>query len=254
MQINKEVLNLFQRENIFVSLSSDLSARFDSIGDELSKYGVPIIYCCHQASVCPAIRMTIDIDGSDQPTAGVSRSEGRRATCMFMIEDLPAACTFLQSKVDDLDGRSSIGITVNRRVQADSDSPEPGWFFPKTKVDQYLGPLCRVHGVNRVEIYGPLHPTDKATTIASMCGRRPKANEFMRIFGAQFDEGDKASNEGRLWAAIAAYKAALLNLRGSSFDGDENDEQLVGGRFHGRPAGRYVHFLLHSIKVTSFFS
>ena len=76
-----------------------------------------------------------------------------------------------------------------------------------------------------------------------MCGRRLKANDFMRIVGAQFDEGDKASNDGRLWAAISAYKAALLRIRGSPFSADENDEKLVGGRFPGHPAGRYVHSL-----------
>ena len=237
-------MNLFQREVVLVSLSSVVSAGVYSIGDELTAYGVPIIHWCHQASACPAIRMTIHIDGSHEPTAGASGSEGWRATCMFMIEDLPAACTYIQRRVDDLDDRSSIRITVNQPLQTDPDTPESHWWLPKSKVSSYLGPLWRIHGVGRVDINGPVHPTYKATTIASMCGRRLKANEFMRIVGAQFEEGDKASNDGRLWAAISAYKAALLIIRGSTLSADEHDQKLVGGRFQGHPAGRYVHSLI----------
>ena len=168
-QINEEVMNFFQREVIFVSLSSVVSTGVYSMCDELSSYGLPVISCCHQASECPAVQMTIDINGGHESTAGASGSEGRRATCMFMIEDLPAACTYIQSMVDDLDGRSSIRINVNHRVQADPDTPESGWSLPKSKVSQYLGPLWRVHGVDQVEVHGPVHPTYKAATIASMC-------------------------------------------------------------------------------------
>ena len=216
-------MNLFEREIKFVCLSSAVSAGVystQSIGDKLSECGVPLIYCYHEASPCHALGMPIDIDAADAPAAGASGSVRDRESCRFMIEDLPAACILLQNKVDDLDGRSSIRITVKRRNDADLDTPESGWALPKSKARQYLAPLWRVHGVDRVEINGPIHPTYKAATIASMYSRRLRPNDFMSLVGAQFDEGDKAFHEGRLWAAIAAYKAALLTIRGSSFNAD----------------------------------
>lgn len=239
-------MDLFQRENVLVSMTYDNEVyRWNT---ELRDCGVAIVAKHDQARACPTIGLIIDLNANDQATDNTTDSREQRATSLFMLEDLSAACIFLQRRMDRYNSRfqnSNIRVTVCPRVVAVSNGSEGDWLLPKTQASRYLGPLWHVHGATRVEIDGPVDPTYRAATIASMCGRRLKAKEYMRMVGAQFDEGDKASNEDGLWTAIAAYKAALMTIRGSSFDAEDGYQTLVGGRFHGHLAGRYVHHFLH---------
>ena len=238
-QIREEIMGLIQREYILVSMTYDTEGY--GWNTELRDCGVAIVSQKAQARANPIVGLTIEVSASGQGTDDATDPHEQHQTSLFMLEDLPAACIFLQGKIGRYNRRSqdsNIRVIVSSPVGAISYGSQDGGLLRKSQVRRYLGPLWRLHGATRAAVYGGVDPTYKAAIIASMCGRRLKAKEYMRLVGVQFDEGDKALHEDRLWAAIAAYKAALLTIRGTSCDADEIDETLIGGRFHGHLAAR----------------
>ena len=146
--------------------------------------------------------------------------------CVIPVEDLPAACVGLQKKIQTYNGNDrTVDISLRGYHQV-----------PTTKQARFLEPLRQLRGVTSVIEYGPGWPSLKDVASA-MCGQPFKPNETMAMVGKFINEGDEAAGQAKLELAIARYKAALNTISSRTFEGNEKEEVLVGGRFGGLPAG-----------------
>ncbi|KAL8795152.1 MAG: hypothetical protein Q9195_002307 [Heterodermia aff. obscurata] len=159
---------------------------------------------------------------------------------VFPADDLPAACVYLQRKIQESNDNSG---DVNIRVQTCPSVIETASLLqdgasPKveSKLSKCLEPLKQIRGANQVDIDGPTsHYT--AALIAAMTDQRRSVKETMDLVAAHFDRGDQYLLEGARRRAITEYKTACLAMEMGVFDETEVNKVLIGGRFHGLLAG-----------------
>ena len=146
--------------------------------------------------------------------------------CVIPVEDLPAACAKLQYKIRSYT-RNDRTVDISLRCYDQ---------VPTSKQARFLEPLRQIRGATSVNGFGPGWPSLQDAVFA-MCGQGFSANETMDMVDTLINEGDEVASQGKPELAIARYKAALNTIRGNTFDRDEEEELLVGGRFNGFPAG-----------------
>ena len=228
--------------NTFVSLTHDRIVENRLWGIGLQNLKIAILARGERAHEFPGISMSIDFDLDYQIGALWNNNQNSRASSVFLIEDLPAACASLQCKADRIGARkASIRISINSHTGAVSTLLENGYPMPDSKLSRCLTPLGRIRGVKHVEIHGPVSSPYKSAMIASMCDRPLDVTETMELIGTQSDQGDEASIETHWELAISAYKTALHTIDGCSFRLDRNEDVvLINGRFQNQQASRYV--------------
>ena len=243
-QIRKEAFAIFQRMNSFISLTHD------HIGEELS-WGigphnpkVSLLARGERACGFPGISMSIDFQVGYQDGVLRKNKPDSRAVSVFLVEDLLAACASIQGEVDHAGagaGAASICISVSEHIGAVSTLLKNEYPTPGSRLSIFLTALGRLCGFKNVEIHGPVSSPYKSALIAAMCDQPLNVVETMESIGAQIDQGDEASKENHWDSAILAYGMALNTIRGSSFRLDRSaNAVLIGGRFHGQQARRYV--------------
>ena len=162
----------------------------------------------------------------------------------FTADDLPAACVYLQRKIQESNNNSRDAylrvVACPCMIEAaslleDHASPKVG-----TKLSKCLEPLRHLRGASQVDIDGPTsHYT--AALIAAITDRRRNAKETMDLVVAHMDRGDQHLLRGASRLAITEYKNGCHTIESRVFDEMETNEELLGGRFHGLLAGWYVH-------------
>ena len=165
-------------------------------------------------------------------------------TLDFTAADLPAACVYLQRRIQEANNNSRDAylrvVACPCMIEAasllqDHASPKVG-----TKLSKCLEPLRHLRGASQVDIDGHTsHYT--AALIAAITDRRRSAKETMELVAAHMDRGDQYLLQGASRLAIAEYKNGCHAIESRGFDQMETNEELVGGRFHGLPAGWYAH-------------
>ena len=245
-QIYEEAIDTFERENIFISLTHEYFGENRSWDNRLQDFGVAVFAIDDRARAFPGISMSIDFDIGNQPRTLWNNRMEMRAVSIFLVEDIPAVCASLQRRVDYYSNGAgsrdvNLQISLSSHVGAASTLLENGSPTPGSKLSKCLDPLRQIHGVNNVEISGPVSSLYSSDTIAAMCAQPLNATQTMKLVGTQFDRGNKASTNNQLESAISAYKTALQTIRGSCFDRNGDDDVvLIGGRFHGQLASWYV--------------
>lgn len=249
--------------NTFVSLTDDRIVKNQSWGIGLQNLKATVLARGEKACGFPGVGMSIDF--STRSGVGVIKNNNlSRAISIFLVEDLPAACATLQHEVDRAGaGRASIRISISSHIGAVSNLlVKNGYPTPDPKLSRCLTPLGRLRGVKHVEIHGLVSSPYKSAIIAAMCDHPLTVAESMELIGAQIDQGDKASMDDHWESAILAYKAALHAIHGVPFRLDHSEDVvIIGGRFHGQRASRYVsggefstssccqqHYLSHSTR------
>ena len=166
--------------------------------------------------------MDIDfhVDGSS-----TSDELDNHEVCAIPVEDLPTACVELQKKIQ----------TYTRNNRTVEISLRGYHQVPTTKQARFLEPLRLLRGVASVNEYGPSWPSLKDVAFA-MCGQPFKPNETMDMVRTFIKEGDEVMGQAKFELAIARYKAALNTISSRTFEGNEKEEVVVGGRFNGFPA------------------
>lgn len=244
-QIRTEAIDLFQRENTFVSLRHNMDYNWTS-DPNLRKCGVAVLARGNRARVFPAIGMVIElnVDGG-RYYAETGRDRPRTISEVFTVDDLPAACVCLQRLISYPDHHSSKTVNIRVTISSSIDRAEGAWYDRRpvagSKLFRCLEPLRRIRDATRVEIYSPgcvSYIDDLETT---MCDWQLSVKETMELVVAHFDRGDHHYVSGALRPAIAEYKAALRTLPSGTFDEhaeDEAFEDMVGGRFDGLSSNR----------------
>ena len=162
----------------------------------------------------------------------------------FTAADLPAACVYLQRRIEEANNNSRDAylrvLACQCMIEAasllkDHASPKVG-----TKLSKCLEPLRHLRGASQVDIDG-LTSHYTAALIAAITDRRRSAKETMNLVVAHMDRGDQHLLRGASRLAITEYKNGCHAIESRVFDEMETNEELVGGRFHGLLAGWYVH-------------
>ena len=255
-QIRGEAMDLFLRENTFVSLRHNMD--YDWGGDpKLRKCGVAILARGNRARAFPAIGMAIELDVDRRwYYAETGRRRPRTRVEVFTVDDLPAACVCLQRLISGPDNilppvisfpdhRISKAVNIRVTVSSGINRADCAWYDRRpvagSKLFRCLEPLRRVRHASRVEIYSPGCVSYIDDLEAMMCGWPLSVKETMDLVVAHFDRGDQHYLSGALKPAIAEYKAALRTLPKGTFDEKEEDEafeDMVGGRFDGLSSNR----------------
>ena len=163
---------------------------------------------------------------------------------VFTANDLPAACVYLQRRIQEsIDDSRDVYIHMETClciVEAASLLPDDASPKLGTKLSKCLEPLRHIRGADQVDIDGPTsHYT--AALIAAMTDRRRSAKENMDMVAAHFDHGDQYLLQGASRRAITEYKTACYAIDSGIFDETGINTELVGGRFHGLPLSWYGH-------------
>ena len=234
-KICAEALDLFKRENTFISIIFD-----DVFDNVLRPSGVAVLAEDTQARAFPATSMTIAID-VDESEYYTNSSRATRRMSLFLLEDLPAACVSLQHQTVWHNSHSrnlDFHITLNRHL---GDIPSlfgDGLPVPGSKLWKCLDPLRNIRGANFVSIDG-LADISYTTAIMAKLREGPlDSKKLIAMIEAQLDQGDQALLGGDLVSAIDIYKATLNTVRACSLNEDEQHEVIVSGRFQDIQAGR----------------
>ena len=176
-QIRTEALDLFDRENIFVSISLDYVGKYRDWTAEFRDCGAVELAQHEQARNFPRIGMRIDFESDIQPPDNASPEE-----CdlfVFAIEDFPAACGLLQRSIDRYQLFSSgvyIRVDISTRVSELSLNSRAG-----SKVSNCLDPLRCIRGARLMEIHGLEDCSYKAAIVATVCDRRLTLKEVISL-------------------------------------------------------------------------
>ena len=248
-QIRNEAMDVFERENTFISISHDQPERESYRGWDFERIdnGIPVVAKQKQAAQFLGIVMSIDLVVSGWSPLEISGWPEDRKIFIVTLEDLSAACTSLLLKIDIynrenfLDGHQKTAIHLAVKL---ASFPMRVSLEKDPRVKRCLDQLSHIRGAGTAEIQGPISPTYKASVQTALCDRRLSAKEAMSYVEKHSDQGDRLLLKHDLDSAISEYKAALDVLRGNTPTYVDPEEILVEGRFSGVSAHRYVPVLV----------
>lgn len=248
-RIRHEAMDVFTRENLFMSLARDeLEKRFGQDIDVVH-HGVAILATGDKARAFPSVSISIDLRVGSLLNIDATSHLDRDKISVFAFEDLPAACVGINRyRREYPDGETYCTINVNPSTcyqRADR------WWMTNPRVKQCMDSLSQIRGCSFAEVHGPLSPSSRTAVQASMCSRRLNAIEIVEQLELHYNRGDELRLQNEFELAIGEYKAALCVIDGHYDPSLRLHTVFVGGRFNGLVMDRYdcnpcVRFMVRS--------
>lgn len=240
-KIRTEAMDLFRRENTFISIILDGKWVWYCELCKLENSGVAKLARNAQARTVPAVGMTVNFGAGHPPGIYYEKSRNEQTSIVIFLEDLAAACISLQRNFDRYGEHSQsvdLRIMLSRHLGDITSLSQNGFPVPNSKLWECLDPLRNIRGTNIVSIDGLASLSYTTTIMAKMREGPPDVSTFMARIEAQLDQGDQALREGDQVSAIDSYKAALNTVRAIALTEEERHEVIVGSRFHDIKAGQ----------------
>lgn len=243
-QIRTEALELFQREVTLISLELPEDKKsFEEYWEMFRACGAVCLDWKFWCDLTEVMSIVIDDCRPALPGDDEDADKDERKWFCFAVQDLPDACAAMQRIINELCGA---GRDVKLYIKADQDGrPETEARAPASEIllSRCLEPLRSLRGASHVEIESRASHGYMAALVAAMTERRPSAAETMGLVAAHFDDGDGLLSSGDAKAALAAFRTGYRVLSRGGFDDMGKVEKIVGGRYDGLLAGRYVPML-----------
>ena len=240
-KIYEESVDLFQRENNFVCLTSSRPSHY---AQNLSRDGMNMIVSGAKASRFSYAAMTLTVD---PPLPGdlafyISSDPSDEQPCkyIFCLDELPTFCRLYSKNL----GKYSKGQPL-RNTKIHIDIPKT-WKQQSREIDRsgfsllrlhkLLDPLRQLHSFGAAQIQGPLSASYKSRVIADLCKECPTAMDVIGTATVILAQGDEQVSQGLPIDAINKYKTALNHVRSCCWLYDEQVLIMDGGPFPGLTA------------------
>ena len=240
-QIRAEAMDIFERENTFISIIYGWRVYDCCWNQELGDARVAVLARNAQARTFPAVGMDVNCGSGNSHRVYDDESLAERPMIVFLLEDLPGACTSLQRKVIEYSRDSqtvNIRVTLRRHLGYTASASQHSFPVPGSKLWKCLDPLRNIRGTNFVSIGGLANRSHRIAIRAKMREGPLDARIFMAMIAAQLGQGDQALREDHLVSAIDIYNAVLNAIRAFSVDEHEQIKVITGGRFNKLQVGR----------------
>ena len=260
-RIYEESINLFQRENNFVCLTSSRPSRFVQY---LSRDGMNMVVSGAKANRFSYAAMTLTVDPpfpGDLPFYRPSGSSDEQpCKYIFCVDEIPTFCRLLSKNL----GRYSEGQSF-RNTKIHIDIPKT-WKQQSREIDRsgfsllrlhkLLDPLRQLHSFGSAQIEGPLSASYKSSVIADLCKKCPTAMDVIGIAAVMLGQGDEQVRQDLTVDAINKYKTALNHVRSCCWVYYEQATVMDSGPFPGlmaKPAMRNLKVRLLARIASTYF-
>jgi len=246
-QINHEASELFQRENLFMSLKLSAESHSHRIGRHIKDEGLPIIAEGDRARKFPNIVMTLALESSYKVDAhSLARwlPENRvPGVFVFACDDLPAVYKgFTHWSGSSRCYSERLDIAVDPRIGYAHSEARDGSPCCQPRLARLLEPLHHIHGIRIGSIFGLGSASLEEKIIDSMGAPLEESGAIAKRIARAFDQGDLARSSGDLRLAVVKYKDGL-DLLDSPYREYDEDEIWENGPDSGQPICWYVHML-----------
>ena len=216
-RIYTESVDLFQRENDFVCLTTN---RRSWLGQQLfNKRRLQTIAQGPAAHGFSNITMTITLDPGESAAwpcwscCQSSDSEDARPwKYIFCVDEMPTFCMLLLKLIKSYQDRLLRGTSIH----IDINTARKGKFTEMdcnavglSRLEKLLGPLHQLHSFGAAQIEGPLSGSYKGILITRLCEVGPTAMEIMQTAMVMLSQGDEQIDNDRPTHAVQIYKKAL---------------------------------------------
>ena len=223
-------MNIFLMENTFVSVTHDTGEIYPfSFDDTLHKCGAVEIAGSHPDHRFPFVGMSVKLN------TGISKRWV--AIAVITADDLPAACVFLQRKINDSiqEGRSAqLAFTISPDIETVAWLWDEAWPVPGTQYSKCMEPLRQLRGASHVTITEDRNACDTATL--AIGDPQLSAKETMDLVASYAENGDHYFFADAFRPSIEEYRTCIRIIQSCAFKEDELGERMVCRRFEGLSA------------------
>ena len=240
-RIYEESINLFQRENCFVCLTSSRPSIF---AEYLSLNGMKMIVSGAKAHRFSSVAMTLTVDlpAPGEWVVGGYRDWGdeQPRKYIFCLDELPTFCRLLLKDLGEYhEGQYLRSTTIHIGIHPTRE--QQFWEIDRSasglmRLHKLLNPLRQLHSLGTAQIEGPLSPSYKSSIIEDLCKERPNAIDVIRTTTVMLGQGDKQIGRDLFVDAINNYKTALNHVRSFCWFNDEQRSIMDSGPFPGLTA------------------
>ena len=215
-------MHIFLMENTFVSVTHDEAEEysFRESDDTLGKCGADVITSGKEGRSFPFVGMSVELD------TGIGK--GWVSFAVITNDDLPAACVFLQRKINESiqEGRpANVSFKITPDIERVAWLWDEAWPVPGTQYSKCMEPLRQLRGASHVTITEERNACNTATL---GIGDPPlSAKETMELVAIHSSNGDHHFRAGAFRPAIEEYRACIRIIQSCAFKEDELEEEMV---------------------------
>lgn len=230
-RIYEESVNLFQRENYFVHLTSSRPSFFIQ---NLPWKGMKMIVSGAQAHRFSyvAMTLTVDLPGPDRDWA-----DKQPYNHLFCLDELPIFCRLLLKDFGEYhEGQHLQSTAIHIDIHATRE--QQSWEIDRSasglmRLHKLLNPLRQLHSLGTAIIEGPLSTSYRSSIIADLCKECPTAMDVIGTAAVMLRQGDQQISRDLFVDAINKYKTALNHVRSSCWVNGERRIIMDSGPFPG---------------------
>ena len=248
-RIYEESVNLFQRENNIICLTSSRSPRLAHYFNRREMKMILSGAKAHRFSYA-AMTLTVDDPVSDLQFYGWSLpADEQPCKYIFCSDELPTFCRLLIKHPGRFEkGQSLPNIEIH--IDVHNAGRDHSWNMDRStsglsRLHKLVDPLRQLHSLGAVQIEGPLSASYKSSVIADLCEKCPTAMEIIGSANVILGQGDEQVRQDLPVDAINKYKTALNHLRSCCWLYLERAFVMDSGPFPGLTAER----ILYNLKV-----
>ena len=232
-RIYEESINLFQRENTFVCLTSSRPSHF---AEYLSPSEMIMIASGAKARRFSYAAMTLTATFADE-IIYISNDSADEPPCtyIFCSDELPTFCKLLLKCLGkDNKGQDLRNTTI--QIEIPNTWKQQSWEIDRSAVGllrlhKLLDPLRQLHSFKTAQIGGPLSASYKSSVIADLCKECPTAMDVIGNAMVFLGQGDEQIRRDLPIDAINKYKTALNHVRSCCWVYDEHAFIMDSGPF-----------------------
>ena len=217
-RIYEESVNLFQRENNFVCLTSSqpsFLAQYFSQGEIETIVSGAKARCFTYA----AMTLTVDPPIAADMLSYESSESAHEQPCKYIIclDELPTFCRLLSKSLGKLSKGQSLRKTAIHIDIPDSLKEQSRVIdrsgFSLLRLHKLLDPLRQLHSFGAAHIEGPLSASYISSVVADLCKKCPTAMDVIETATVMLGQGDEKVRQDLPVDAINKYKTALNHVR-----------------------------------------
>ena len=246
-RLYEESVNLFQRENNFICLTSSrpslLAYYFDRTEMRMILSGAKA-----QRFSYAAMTLTVDDSVSDLQFYGWSHSADEQpCKYIFCSDELPTFCRLLIENPGRWEKGQSLP-NINIHIDIHNVGRDHSWDMDRSasglsRLHKLLDPLRQLHSLRAAQIEGPLSASYKGSVIADLCKKCPTAMDIIGSANVMLGRGDEQVRQDRPVDAINIYKTALNLVHSCCWLYRERAFVMDSGPFPGLDAQQTIYNL-----------